>query len=99
MVLVSVMPLVQLFDSFDSNVVIRIAFILIILPSVNYLFMIIMINKAKLKKLMINGCYKCIHLCVRLRNYQPIVLDNTDSETSSGDTGNGGRINETICDV
>ena len=62
MVLVSVMPLVEFFDSFDSNVVVGIAFILIILPSVNYLIMIIMINKAKLKKLIINGCYKCTHL-------------------------------------
>ena len=99
MVLVSVMPLVEFFDSFDSNVVVGIAFILILLPSVNYLFMIVMINKAKLKKLIINGCYKCTHLCARPRNCQPILLDNPDSETSSDDAGNGRRINEIICDV
>ena len=99
MVLVSVMPLVEFFDSFDSNVVVGIAFILIILPSVNYLFMIVMINNAKIKKLIINGCYKCTHLCARPRNCQTILLDNPDSETSSGDAGNGRRINEIICDV
>ena len=99
MVLVSVLPLVEFFDSFDSNAVVGIAFILVILPSVSYFAMTVVINKANIKELIINCYYKFSYFHLRQRNYEELPLDDQDVFESSGDTGNGRRINKTICDV
>ena len=97
MVLVSVLPLVDFFDSFDSNVVVGIAFILVILPSVTYLTMIVVINKTNIRKIIKICYYKCTYLHLHARKHEALPIgDHSDIKASSD---NGRRINETICDV
>ena len=99
-VLVSTLPLVEFFDSVDSNAVAGIKFILVVTPSITYLAMTVMINKARIKKFIVNCYYKCTHLHFGPINYEGLLLDDhAGNETSSGDTYNGRRINKTICDV
>ena len=61
--------------------------------------MTVVINKGNIKKLIINCYYKFSHFHLRQRNYEELPLDDQDVFKSSGDIGNGRRINETICDV
>ena len=52
MVLVSVLPLVEFFDSFNKNVLVGIAFTFVALPLVSFIAMTVVINKANIKKMM-----------------------------------------------
>jgi len=104
MVLVSVLPLVEFFDSFNSNVVVGIAFSLVILPSVSLIATKLVANKGKVKRF-IGYCYfKCTHLNFSLRRYNEIPFDDTETpsnenETNIIDDSRRRRVHVTICDV
>ena len=101
LVLVSVLPLVEFFDTFNSSLVLIIALTLVILPLLIFITMSLMINKEKIKKLP-RYCYmKCLKL--RLRNYNEIPLNETEESTNEDEYVNviddSRRVNATICDV
>ena len=103
LVLVSVLPLVEFFDSFNANLVVGIAFILVILPSAIFVTMKLITSRRKIKRL-IGYCYlKCSQLRLRSQHYNEIPLDDTDSETQPTDFGvvidDSRRINATVCTV
>ena len=80
------LPLVEFFDSFNSNLLVGIAFTFVALPSVIIIAMTIVINKVKIKKL-IRSCYfKWRYLRLRRRNYEALPLDD-NPETPSSDNG------------
>ena len=85
LVLVSVLPLVEFFDSFNTNLVVVIAFILVILPSAIFITMKLITSRGKMKSL-IGYCYfKCSQLRLRSEDYNEIPLDDTGSETPPTD--------------
>ena len=102
LVLVSVSPLVESFDNFNSNLLVGITFVLVILPLLIFITMSLMINKANIEKLP-GHCYtKCIEL--RSIKYHEIPL--TEPEESCDDEeefvnviDDSRRVNATICDV
>ena len=51
MVLVSVLPLFEYFDTFDSSFAVGIAFVLVILPLVQFVVMMIFISKPRMKEI------------------------------------------------
>jgi len=105
LVLVSVLPLVEFFDSFNTDLVVGISFVIIILPLVIFIAMSLVINKGKIKKLP----SKCSHLVTFLRGYNSIPLNefppNENEEESSNEEefysviDDSRRINATICDM
>jgi len=105
LVLVSVLPLVEFFDSFNTDLVVGIIFVIIILPSVIFIAMSLIINKRKVKKLLL----KLSNLMILLRGYNPIPLNefppNENEEESSNEEefysviDDSRRINATICDM
>ena len=100
-VLVSVLPLVQFFDGFNSNLLVGLGFTLVALPSISYVAMTIVINKGNIKKLIKDCNLKWRYLCLRRRRYEAFPLDD-DPETSPGNTdanGDNGRITTTVCDT
>jgi len=105
MVLVSVLPLVEFFDSFNSNVVVGIAFSLVILPSVSLIITKLVANKGKIKRFIGYYYFTCTHVHFPLRRrYNEIPLDNVETlsnenEASIIDDNRRGRVNVTICDV
>ena len=101
LVLVSVLPLVEFFDSFNTNLVVVIAFILVILPSAIFITMKLITSRGKIKSL-IGYCYfKCSQLHLRSEDYNEIPLDDTGSETPPTDFGvvidDRRRVNATVC--
>ena len=101
LVLVSVSPLVESFDSFNSNFIVGITFVLVVLPVLIFVTMSLMINKEKIKKLP-GYCYtKCLQL--HLRNYNEIPLNEREKSPDEDEHVNviddSRRINATICDV
>ena len=103
LVLVSVSPLVESFDSVNSNLIVGITFILVILPLLIFITMSLMINKEKIKKLS-EYCYiKCAQLRIRSNNYHEIQLDepeeSSDEEEFVNVIDDSRRVNITICDV
>ena len=105
LVLVSVLPLVEFFDTFDSTLIIGIAFVLVILPITGLITMNLMNNRRRVKRL-IGQCYfKCSHfylwVCSHPRNYNE--MDLCDTETSSDNISiivdDSQRINATVCTV
>ena len=74
MVLVSLLPLVQYFDNSNSDYVVGITFILLILPSVSFAIMKLVINRLKIKKILLNCYFKCKHS--NSRSYNEIPLNN-----------------------
>ena len=100
-VLVSVLPLVEFFDGYDSNLLVGLAFALVALPSMIYIAMTLVINKANIKKLMKYCHLKWRYLRLRQRHYEAYPLDD-DPDTSSGNTdanGNNRTITTTVCDT
>ena len=101
LVLLSVSPLVESFDD-NSNILVGIIFVLVILPLLIFMTMSLMINKEKIKRFP-EYCYiKCTQL--RLKRYHEIPL--TEPEESSDDEeefvnviDDSRRVNATICDV
>ena len=103
LVLVSVSPLVESFDSVNSNLIVGITFILVILPLLIFITMSLMINKEKIKRLS-EYCYtKCTQLRIRSNNYLEIPLDepeeSSDEEEFVNVIDDSRRVNVTICDV
>ena len=101
LVLVSVSPLVESFDNFNSNLLAGITFILVILPLLIFITMSLMINKEKVKRLS-EYCYtKCTQL--RSKKYHEIPLtepeESSDEEEFVNVIDDSRRINATICDV
>ena len=76
MVLVSVLPLVEFFDSFNSNTVVGIAFVLVLLPSASLIVIKLITNKTKIKEFIGYYYFKCTHL--RLVRYDEIPLNEID---------------------
>ena len=71
------------------------------MPSISYIAMTIVINKASIKKLIKYCNLKWRYLCLRRRQYEAFPLDD-DPETSPGNTdanGDNGRITTTVCDT
>ena len=101
LVLVSVLPPVKSFDSFNSNSLVGITFVLVILPVLIFVTMSVMINKGKIRKLPVYCYSKCSQL--HLRNYHEIPLDETELPSDEDEHVNviddSRRINATICDV
>ena len=100
-VLVSVLPLVQLFDGFNSNLLVGLGFTLVALPSISYVAITIVVNKVNIKKLIKYCNLKWRYLRVCRRQYEAFPLDD-DPETSPGSTdanGDNGRITTTVCDT
>ena len=62
LVLVSVLPLGEIFDDYNSNLLVGITFILIILPLLIFITMTLMLNKEKIKKLPGYCSSKCSQL-------------------------------------
>ena len=98
LILVSVLPLVESFGGFNSDVVVGIAFILVILPSVIFVIMKLMTNRGKIKRL-IGYCYlKCSQFCLQSKGD-----GNVDSETSPNDfdiiVDDSMRRNAAVCSV
>ena len=103
LVLVSVLPLVESFDSFNSNLLVVITLVLIILPALIFVTMSVMINKEEIRKLP-GYCYtKWSQL--RLRHYSEIPLTETEQLSESdedeyiNDIDDSMRTNATIFDV
>ena len=101
LVLVSVLPLVEFFNNFDTNLFTGITFILVLLPLLIFITMSLMINKEKIKKLP-RFCYsKCSKL--HLRNYNEIPLveaeDSSDEDEYVNIIDDSRRVNATICEV
>ena len=101
LVLVSVLPLVEFFNSFDSNLVVGMAISLVILPLLIFITMSLTINKEKIRKLP-GYCYiKCSQL--QLRNYDEIPLEEAAESSDEDEYVNiiddSRRVNATICDV
>ena len=103
LVLVSVLPLVEFFDSFNANLVVVIAFILVVLPSAIFIIMKLITSRGKIKSL-IGYCYfKCSQLRLRSQRYNEIPLDDTGSGAPPTDFGvvidDRRKINATVCTV
>ena len=78
MILVALLPLVDFFDKFDSNLAVGITLILLILPTVSFTTMKFMTNKKKMRKLLGQYYFKCMHINLHLRNYNEIPLNDND---------------------
>ena len=104
-VLVSVLPLVEFFDSYDSNLVTGTVYVLVLLPLVNLIAMKLLIHRRKIRKLIIF----CSNLkCKNSRNDDEIPLNAPDHETQSRDDTDGETVviiddnmrrNATVVDV
>ena len=98
LVLVSASPLVESFDD-NSNILVGIIFVLVILPLLIFISMSLMINKEKIKRFP-EFCYtKCTQL--RLNRYHEIPLEESsdDEEEFVNVIDDSRRVNATICDV
>ena len=101
LVLISVLPLMDFFDSFDTNLLVGITCILVILPLLIFVTMSLVINKAKIKKLP-GYCY-IKYSQLRLRNYDEIPLNEAEELHNEDEYVNviddSRRVNATICDM
>ena len=101
LVLISALPLVD-FYNFGTNLLVKITFIVVVLPLLIFITMSLMINKDKIKKLP-GYCYtKCTQL--RLKRYREIPLNEPGESPNLGyvsviDNSRRSRVNATICDV
>ena len=110
LILVSVLPLVEFFDTFNSNLIVGIAFVLIVLPSVIFIIMALVTNKDKINKLFKTCYFNCLQLRMRII-YNEISLNETEeSSNEAEDPSNQNqfttlviddsmRRNAIICDV
>ena len=101
LVLVSVLPLVEIVNNFDSNFVVGIALCLVILPLLIFIIMSITINKETIRKLP-GYCYtKCSQL--NSKDYNEIPLNEAEESSEEDEYVNiiddSRRANATICDV
>ena len=101
LVLVSVLPLAESYNNFDSKLAVGITFILVILPFMIFITMSLMINKEKLKKLPGYCYFKCSQLY--LKHHNEIPLNDIEESHNESEYINviddRLRINATVCDV
>ena len=99
LVLVSVLPLAEFYNNFDSKLVVGITFILVISPFMIFITMSLKINKEKLKKLPGYCYFKCSQLY--LKQYNEILLNDIEEPNNEyiKIIADSRRINATICDV
>ena len=81
MILVALLPLVDFFDNFDSNLVVGITLVLLILPTVSFTTMKLMTNKKKIRKLFGQYYFKCTRINLHSRNYNEIPLNDNDQSS------------------
>ena len=101
LVLVSVLPLAGYYNNFDTNLLIAITFILVILPFTIFISISLMINKEKLKKLPGYCYFKCSQLYVKRYNEIPLndIEESNNEDEYINVIDDRLRINATICDV
>ena len=103
LVLVSVLPLAEFFDSFNPTLVVVITFVLVILPSVSFITMKLITNRKNIKGVIGHCCLKWSQFHLRLKSYDDIPLDDSVLKTSYSDYGiiidDSRRINATVCTV
>ena len=98
LVLVSVLPLVEFFDTFNSDLIVGIAFVLIVLPSVIFFIMALVSNKEKIIKLFKFCYFKCLQLRMR-SSYNEISLNETEESSNvSEDLSNQNEFATLIID-
>ena len=106
--LVSVLPLAEIHDNFDSNLAVGMIFIYIILPLLVFIFMLLIINKEKTKSLLGYCYFYCLQLHLRYHNCNEIPLNEIPliktEESSNEDEyvnviDDRKRKNATICKV
>ena len=97
LVLISVLPLVEFFNNFDSNLFVGVTFVLVILPLLIFITMSVMINKKNYKSLP-GYCY-AKYAQLRLRKYDEIPLNEADEDEYVNVVDDTRRVNATICDV
>ena len=100
LILVSVLPLLEFFNNFDTALLAGITYILVILPLFVFITMSTMINKENIKRLP-GYCYtKCTQL--HFKKYEELSLNETLDEVEYVnyiDDNKRSRVNVTICDV
>ena len=102
-VLVSVLPLVEFFNDYNTTFVELMTFTLVILPLFIFIIMSVMLNRKEIKKLP-GYCYtKCSQL--HLRSYNQIPLNEVEESSDEDeyvnfiDDSTRSRVNMTVCDV
>ena len=106
LVLVSVIPLAEVHNSFDSNLAAGIMFIYVMLPLLIFITMSLMINKDKIKGLPGYCYYKCLQLKLRYSNEMRLnkiplikVEESSNEDEYISVIDDSKRKNATICDV
>ena len=98
LIVVSVFPLAEFYNNFDSKLVVGITFILVIFPALIFITMSLMINKEKLKKLPGYCYFKCSQLY--LKHHNEIPLNDIEESNEYIDViDDSRRINAMICDA
>ena len=101
LVLVSVLPLIESFNNFNTNLIVGITFALVISPLLIFIAMSIKINNKKIKKLP-GYCYSK-YLKLRLRNYSEVSVSETEESSNENEflsiIDDSRRVNATICDM
>ena len=99
LILISVLPLVDVFGSFNSYLLVGIAFILVLLPLVSFIAMTLITNRKKIKRFVIN--FKCSHFHVNSKSYSEIPLDDIGKSHADSSTviDESRKINATVCAV
>ena len=103
LVLVSVLPLVEFFNNYNTTLVEAMTFTLVILPLFIFITMSVLLNRKEMKKLP-GYCYsKCSQL--HLRRYNQIPLNEVEGSSDEDeyvnviDDSTRSRVNVTVCDV
>ena len=103
LVLVSVLPLVEFFNDYNTTLVELMTFTLVILPLFIFITMSVLLNRKEIKKLP-GYCYsKCSQL--HLRSYNQIPLNEVEESSDEDeyvnviDDSTRSRVNVTVCDV
>ena len=99
MVLVSALPLFEYFDTFDSSFAVGMAFVLVILPLVQFVVMLIFVSKQKIKETIKNTINR-FSFQFKSHTDEP---DNINNNTTSNDfdlvIDDSMRRNATICEM
>ena len=98
-VLVSVLPLVEFFDGFNSSLLVGLAFTLVTLPLVSFIAMTLVINKTSIKGYCI---LKWKYLRLHSRNYEAYHIDDDPETVSSSNTfvnDSDRKTTTTVCDM
>ena len=101
LVLISVLPLADFINNSNSDLVVGITFTLVILPLLIFITMSVMLNKGKMKKLLIYCYFKYLQL--QIRKYNQIPLNEIEESSNDNEAVNiiddSRRVNVTICDM